>query len=48
MLLHGLNWTVKGKASALHEISVICILHAHANKSNFNRKPYAELGTAGL
>ena len=32
----------------LHQTRLVCILHAHANKSDFSRKPYAGLGAARL
>ena len=34
--------------TTLHQFLVVCILHTHANKSDFSRKPYAGLGAAGL
>jgi hypothetical protein len=32
----------------LHQLFVVCILQAYANKSDFSRKPHAGLGAAGL
>ena len=34
--------------TTLQQFLVVCILHTHANKSDFSRKPYARLGAAGL
>ena len=43
-----LNSAIFASQTTLHQTHVACILHAHANKSDFSRKPYARLGAAGL